>query len=318
MNSRLLTADRVHFANGTPAPFRQKDLSRLLDQAEHEEFKQTLSHSDREHLTSECRTGASGFLSAVPSKEEGGAMDPAAFVTELRVRLLLDENKAAEFCPLCDGVEDTKCHHARGLCAAGPDRVHKHNSVRNEVGRFAGRASLNPELEKAGLLPPSPEEPLSNRRRPADVYLPSWAGGTPAALDFACTSPQRQDALERTAQGGASAAEAYTAFKKQFLDTAEQCSRQGIQFLPMVFEPSGAWAPESLHTLREIARISSLRSGTEESLMLGALLQRLSVVIRTAGARAVLRRQALAAGGCRDDIGAAGDALMVPTWEPDC
>jgi hypothetical protein len=248
-------------------------------------------------------------------------MDPAEFVTELKVRLCLDEATAPDFCPLCDGIEDTKCHHARALCAAGPDRILKHNATRNEVGRFASRAALSPELEKAGLLPPSPEEPSSNRRRPADLYLPNWTGGGPAALDFACTSPQRQDALERSAQGGLSAAESYTAFKKRYLNTAEQCSRQGVLFLPMVFEPSGAWAPHVLRILKEIAKISALRSGEEESFVIGAVLQRLSVVIRTAGARAVLRRRALAALGCGDETLSARQALTTavnptdPGWE---
>ena len=36
-----------------------------------------------------------------------------------------------------------------------------------------------------------------------------WTGGTPAALDFAVTSPQRLDAIARVAQGGPTAAEAY-------------------------------------------------------------------------------------------------------------
>ena len=116
-------------------------------------------------------------------KEDGGATDPAAFVIELKVRLLLDENAAQSFVP--DGVEDAKCHHAQGLCAAGPDRILKHNPMQNEVGHFAGRAVLNLELEKAGPLPPSPEEPSADRRRTAHVYLPSWSGGISAALGVA-------------------------------------------------------------------------------------------------------------------------------------
>ena len=43
--------------------------------------------------------------------------------------------------------------------------------------------------------------------------------------------------------------------------------------------------------------------------IVGALLQGLCVVIRTAGARAVLRRQALAGIGCDDTAGMASEAL---------
>jgi len=130
-----------------------------------------------------------------------------------------------------------------------------------------------------------------------------------AALDFACTSPHRLDALARTAQGGTSAAEAYSAYKCSYLNTADECHRQGICFTPMVFEPSGAWAPDALRTLKKIAKISALRSGTEEAAAVGGLLQRLSVVIRTASARAVLRRRALAGFADTDDTLAARSAL---------
>ena len=85
----------------------------------------------------------------------------------------------------------------------------------------------------------------------------------------------------------------------------------------MVFEPSGAWAPESLHTLKEIAKFSALRAGTEESVAVGALLQRLSVVIRTAGARAVIRRQALAAAGVCDPLKSAREALALQVVSAD-
>ena len=304
LNSRLSDQQQVQLPEGAATPLRQKVLSRSLDSSEHEQHLQTLCHADRETLLSETRVGASGFLAAVPSNETGGAMEPAEFVEELKARLLVDELEAPEFCPLCDGVEDTKCRHSRGLCVAGPDRNLKHYSARNEVGRCAGRAALNPVLEKPGLLPPAPED-TSNRRRPADVLLPSWTGCTPAALDLACTSPHRQDALARTVQGGASAAEAYSEYKRSFLNTAEECSRQGMRFIPLVFEPSAAWAPDALRTLKEIARISALRSGSEESSAVGSLLQRLCVVIRTASARAVLRRRALAAPSGDDTLSAA-------------
>eukprot|EP00973_Karenia_brevis_P052055 7230550-Karenia_brevis.AAC.1 len=68
----------------------------------------------------------------------------------------------------------------------------------------------------------------------------------------------------------------------------------------MVFEPAGAWAPDALRTLRQIAKISAHRSGLEVPLAIGHVLQRLCVVIRTASARAVLRRKAIATAGFLD------------------
>ena len=41
-------------------------------------------------------------------------------------------------------------------------------------------------------------------RRPADIYVPRWDLGGPAALDFVVTSGLRTDLLEQTAVEGIS------------------------------------------------------------------------------------------------------------------
>ena len=59
---------------------------------------------------------------------------------------------------------------------------------------------LQPELEKANLLPPRPElhggaedgSDTSGARRPADVWVPHWNLHGPAAFDLAVTSGLRQ------------------------------------------------------------------------------------------------------------------------------
>ena len=80
---------------------------------------------------------------------------------------------------------------SRRICAGSCDRNFRHNAARNSTGEFASRAAQNPELEKPDLLPPKPGVPGSNRRRPADVYLPWWAQGRPAALDIAVNCSRR-------------------------------------------------------------------------------------------------------------------------------
>ena len=64
----------------------------------------------------------------------------------------------------------------------------------------------------------------------------------------------------------------------------------GVAFLPMVAESSGAWAPEALAVLRQLASASATLSGGQTGLELAKLLQTTSVTIRRAHARAVLRR----------------------------
>eukprot|EP00973_Karenia_brevis_P024501 3379831-Karenia_brevis.AAC.1 len=76
--------------------------------------------------------------------------------------------------------------------------------LRNHVYHWSLSAGLNPELEKAGLLPPRPLQGSApengvpqgpGARRPADVFLPRWRAGPPAALDFAVTSGLRPDVV---------------------------------------------------------------------------------------------------------------------------
>ena len=133
-------------------------------------------------LLSEAAHGARAFLTCVPSGRT--KMEPALFLAEVRVRLGVPEASQDAWCPKCDAVLDTHGHHS-GMCLAGGERVLRHNALRDLVYSWAERACLRPEKERAGLLlPQRPDDVSSARRRPADVYLPSFLG-RPTALDFA-------------------------------------------------------------------------------------------------------------------------------------
>ena len=224
------------------------------------------------------------------SKKMGLAFGPAEFVCELQARLWMNVYPHDRFCPCCDAVLDSKGGHARTCMAAG-DVVACHNGVRNLVGRVATSAGLAPSLEHPGLLPPRPDDPAgSNLRRPADIYLPTWVHGAPAALDFAIVSPLRQDIMPQAAENAGAAARAYETFKRTHLNTETECGQQGVTFVPMVAESSGGWGPEGLQTLRQLAKGTAWRAGSDASASMGQLLQRLCVCTRSAKARAVLRR----------------------------
>ena len=130
------------------------------------------------------------------------------------------------------------------------------------------------------------------RRRPADVYLPSWTDGAPAALDLAVTSPHRQDVLSQASLRCGAAAEAYESYKRTYLGTVSDCNSQGLSFVPMVAETTGGWGPSAHCTLKALARAAAAHSssGAEPSAILAEHLQRLCAAIRRATARAVLRR----------------------------
>ena len=200
------------------------------------------------------------------------------------------ESPEDDWCPLCDQVLDARGIHARTCCAGG-DRTRRHNATRNKGFNFAKTAGCNPELEKPDLLlPPRPEETTNTQRRPADVFLPTWTHGLPAALDFAITAPQRQDVMARAARSALTAAAEYCATKRSFEDTQLQCDAAGISFLPMVAETTGAWAPESLAVWSQLAAATAVRQGREVAAVRREMLQSLAVTIRCANAKACLRR----------------------------
>ena len=193
------------------------------------------------------------------------------------------------WCPLCDAVLDRKARHC-AACASGGDRVLRHNGARNLVGRFASDAGLHPELEKANLLQPSPDQPSAHLRRPADVYIPSGSNGTPIALDIAITSPPRIGISSLAAQRSGAAAEQYEQHKRLYLNTAADCEAQGIAFVPLVGEPTGGWGPSALSVLKGLARTISSRTGRKSGEIHAEHLQQLCCSIRRSRARAVFRR----------------------------
>eukprot|EP00435_Cladocopium_sp_Y103_P045835 s1599_g13.t1 len=177
-----------------------------------------------------------------------------------------------------------------GVCCAGGERTTRHNALRDAICVWADRAGLQPEKGKPGLLiPQRPEDTSSARRRPADMFVPSYLG-SPTAFDLAVTAPSRQETLGEAARASLVAATAYAAVKRTHLDTAAACRSHGFDFQPLVVETTGAWEPASAAFLRRLARAAAAHEGGQVDLHAG-LLQELSVITRTFRARAILRRQ---------------------------
>ena len=274
------------------AKAKQKTLSRSLDEAAFEERLQQITPADKANLRSECQAGARDFLTAVPNPSLGNRMEPVEFVTALKLRLCMKVADTDAWCPLCDATLDHKGHHA-SVCCAGGDRTVRHNRVRNQVFQLAKRAALNPELERSGLLLPASHDDVdSQRRRPADVYLPAWLNGSPAALDFAVTAPQRQATIQQASMEALFSARQYSDTKRAHLDTARLCSEVGVEFQPMVCETTGAWSPEAFFVLKQLSRTAASLTGRDEDACLAETLQNLSVTVRRCQARALLRRLA--------------------------
>ena len=171
----------------------------------------------------------------------------------------------------------------------------------------AAAAGLHPELEKPGLLPQRPlcgsvhengspadlSESGQSARRPADVYIPRWRSGPPAAWDFAVTSGLRLDLISGTVSDPETALTRYEDFKCSHRDTRTECQSQGFTFIPMVMEAvGGGWGKMARSVWSELAKSSALSAGefqTEHSCAI-MLRQRLSMTLHRENARACLKR----------------------------
>ncbi len=208
-------------------------------------------------------------------------------------------------CPCCDGIMDRFGDHAL-VCCGGGDRTRRHNLLRNMVLHAAASANLHPELEKPGLLPQRPifgslfengcslgHDTSPSARRPADIYIPRWRAGPPAAWDFAVTSGLRVDSIADSVRDPDAALTRYEDFKCSHQDTQVQCQHQGITFIPMVMEAvGGGWGRVARGVWSELAKTSALAHGELETDRSCAIMlrQRLSMTLHRENARACLRR----------------------------
>ena len=156
-------------------------------------------------------------------------------------------------------------------------------------------------MVKLDLLQPRPingalQENGNNRdtenlRRPADVYLPRWKRGIPAALDFAVTSGLRRNMVEKSAVDGKSATTSYEDFKRSHLDTEAKCQEEGIQFIPMICEADGGgWGKAAHQVWSELAKRKAIIAGEQSSITAVRLLQSLGIILHRENALSILRR----------------------------
>eukprot|EP00661_Eupelagonemidae_sp_cell13_P006173 gene6172-2418_t len=89
-------------------------------------------------------------------------------------------------------------------------------------------------------------------RRPADVFLPRWEQGRPAALDLAVTSGLQVGTLEQSAVDGVVVAAAFCDRKCNFMDS-RPVLRGRFTFIPCVVEASGgAWSSDARRVWRTL------------------------------------------------------------------
>ena len=90
--------------------------------------------------------------------------------------------------------------------------------------------------------------------RPADVFLPTWERGQPAALDVTVVST-----LQNRTVAGAASVSGYAlsvARERKVAAHSEACQSAGVSFVPMVVETLGGWDEEAVWSVQSLSSVA--------------------------------------------------------------
>ena len=142
-------------------------------------------------------------------------------------------------------------------CGGNGDRIARHNAIRDVLFSAAQSAALSPTREAAGVVPDS----LS---RPADILLPTWSRGRPAALDVHVISPLQQHTLNEASHTPGHALN--VGVQRKLASHLAACRSAGVDFVPVVAETLGSLAEETVGTIRAIGRAIEQRAASSSSI----------------------------------------------------
>ena len=181
--------------------------------------------------------------------------------------------------PSC--VLDDFGHHSL-TSKHGGDVVSRHNKLRDVFYDFCQRACLGPRLEMgcgAGS---------DSQSRPADVLVPNWDLGKPAAFDLSVTSTLQSSALLEASVTAGSAAQ--LAENRKHNNSDKKCDELGWACIPLVVETYGCWGAEAVAALSKLAGRLSVRNNEQKSKTIFSLYSRLGLTLVRANCRAILSR----------------------------
>ena len=182
-------------------------------------------------------------------------------------------------CSQCNVALDAYGHHAL-CCKLGCDVVSRHNRLRDIFNDFCHFACLAPQLEMGGWS--------REHTRPADILVPNWVLGKPAAYDLPVTSTLNAQIFQEVCVTAGSAALAAQIRKHRLND--ERCWELGWVCIPLVVEIYGCQSTEAIQALSRLAIRVSTRQGSPKSLVCNEIFGRLSLALVRANSRAILSR----------------------------
>ena len=126
------------------------------------------------------------------------------------------------------------------------------------------------------------------RTRPADVLVPNWDLGKPAAFDLTVASLLNQSILNGACVTAGSSARVSEQRKHASNDV--KCSELGWSCIPLAVETYGCWGAEARLHLSCLASRLAARLNCSKSHATSTLYGRLNLVLVRANAKALLSR----------------------------
>ena len=170
-------------------------------------------------------------------------------------------------CPICHLPADHFGDYQVG-CGRNSDQIHGHNVVRNVLFSAAQSAALAPRQEAPALIP-------GCQSCPADVFLPIWPRGRPAALDIRVISLLQQATVQSAASTQGHALLVKEA--RKFAAHGAHCATAGIDFIPVNLEALGGLSPLAINVVVRIGRLLDQRLGLPPKKKTRHLFQQISV-----------------------------------------
>ena len=158
-------------------------LSSKLEDHQFVELYNSASMPDKACLLSISLPHASAWLSVIPSPRSQSHPEPNEFQVALQwwLGIGVSEGSTCVYCP--NHSLDHFGHHSL-TCKHGGDVVTRHNRLRDVLVEYCHLAHVACQVEMG-----SGGGSEKSRTQSADVLIPNWSLGKPAALDLTVTSP---------------------------------------------------------------------------------------------------------------------------------
>ena len=114
-------------------------------------------------------------------------------------------------------------------------------------------------------------------QRPADIFIPHWAGGQDAALDVTVTSSLQLQTVNRAATEPGYALRVRR--QQKWNKYSELCRAEGIVFHTLPVEALGGWDNEAVEVLKRLGQALARSTCQEEGEVTKHLFGRLSILL---------------------------------------